>query len=80
MLELSQYGLMAGLILVVLALVCYILVLTLGRSVRRAPVMAHAGGTSGAGADYDAGRGAENGGASTVGVATPSRALAMYGT
>jgi hypothetical protein len=62
-LELSQYALMAGLLLVALALVCYILVLTLGRSVRRTPVMGHAGGTFGAGADYDAGRVAEDGGA-----------------
>jgi hypothetical protein len=62
MLELSQYSLIAGLILVVLALLSYILVLTLGRSVRRAPVMANAGGTSGGSADYDAGRGAEGGG------------------
>ena len=46
MLKLSQYSLMAGLMLVFLALVCYILVLALGRSVRQAqaPVMAYAGG------------------------------------
>jgi cytochrome c-type biogenesis protein CcsB len=44
MLKLSQYGLIAGLMTIVLALVCYILVLVLSRSVKRAPVMAHAGG------------------------------------
>jgi cytochrome c-type biogenesis protein CcsB len=43
MLNLSQYGLIAGLMLVVLAVICYILALTLGRSVRQAPVMAQAG-------------------------------------
>ena len=80
MLELSQYSLIAGLILVALALVCYILVLTLGRSVRRGPVMAHVGGTSGAGADYDAGRGAEDSGAPTGAAAAPPRTLALYGT
>ena len=36
MLKLSQYSLIASLMLVVLALACYILALTLGRSVRRA--------------------------------------------
>ena len=44
MLKWSQYSLIAGLLLVVLAVACYILVLTLGRSVRQAPVVAHAGG------------------------------------
>ena len=43
MLNLSQYSLIAGLMLVVLAVACYILALTLGRSVRQAPIMAHAG-------------------------------------
>ena len=43
MLNLSQYALIAGLMMVALAVVCYILALTLGRSVRQAPVMAHAG-------------------------------------
>ena len=41
--QLSTYSLMASLMLVVLALACYILALALGRSVRPAPVMAHAG-------------------------------------
>jgi cytochrome c-type biogenesis protein CcsB len=53
--------------LVVLALVCYILVLTLGRSVRRAPVMAYAGGH------------AETGGM-TAFASPPPRGLALYGT
>lgn len=52
MLELSQYSLIGGLILVVLAVLCHILVLMLGRSARRAPVMAHAGGTPRGGAGY----------------------------
>jgi len=43
MLKLSQYSLMAGLMLVVLALVSYTLALVLARSVRREPVMASAG-------------------------------------
>ena len=49
MLKLSQYSLMASLMLVVLALVCYILTLVLARSVRQSPVMAHAGGHAGGG-------------------------------
>jgi cytochrome c-type biogenesis protein CcsB len=43
MLNLSQYALIAGLMMVALAVGCYVLALTLGRSVRQAPVMAHAG-------------------------------------
>jgi cytochrome c-type biogenesis protein CcsB len=43
MLNLSQYALIAGLMMVALAVGCYILALTLGRSVRQAPVMVHAG-------------------------------------
>ena len=43
MLKFSQYSLIASLMLVVLALICYILALTLKKSVRPAPVMAHAG-------------------------------------
>jgi len=73
MLKLSQYSLMAGLMLVVLALACYILVLTLGRSAHRAPVMANAGARSG------------GGGVLTLDTAppvptAPPGALAVYGT
>ncbi len=74
MLKLSQYSLMAGLIMVGVALVCYVLALTLGRSVRREPVMAHAGGR------------AEVGGVVTDLAAPPAassgqrRSLALFGT
>jgi ABC-type transport system involved in cytochrome c biogenesis permease subunit len=80
MLELSQYSLIAGLILVVLALACYILVLTLGRSVHRTPAMAQAGGSSGGSAGYDTDPDAEDSGASAGLVAARPRALALYGT
>ena len=40
MLNLSQYSLMAGLLMVVVAVTCYILALTMGHSVRRAPAKA----------------------------------------
>ena len=74
MLKLSQYSLMASLMLVVLALVCYILTLVLARSVRQSPAMAHAGGHAGGG-----------GGATDVTTSpplatAPPRALAQYGT
>src|SRR5664280_2547894 len=74
MLSLSQYALIAGLMLVVLAVICYITALTLGRSVRREPVMAHAVGH------------AEGGGVATAVVPPPPvasgqrRPLALYGT
>jgi cytochrome c-type biogenesis protein CcsB len=76
MLKLSQYSLMAGLMLVVLALVCYILVLTMGRSVRRAPVMASVGGGAGGGS----GEGADDAGTAPPLVSGQPRALALYGT
>ena len=74
MLKLSQYSLMASLMMVVLALVCYILVLVLGRSVRQAPVVASAGGHA-----------ARGGVATDVITAPPAvtakpRTLALYGT
>jgi len=76
LLKLSQYSLIASLMLVVLALVCYILVLTLGRSARPAPAMAQVGGHAGGGA-----------GAVATDVAPPPPvasgrpgALALYGT
>jgi ABC-type transport system involved in cytochrome c biogenesis permease subunit len=68
MLKLSQYSLVAGVMLVSLALVCYVLVLTLGRAVRKSPVLVNAGGvpagTSG----------------SAEAPAAPPRGLALYGT
>ena len=74
MLNLSQYALIAGLMLVVLAVICYIAALMLGRSVRREPVMAHAVGHAG------------GGGVATALVPPPPvasgqrRSLALYGT
>jgi cytochrome c-type biogenesis protein CcsB len=74
MLNLSQYSLIAGLMLVVVAVICYIVALTLGRSVRPEPVMAHAGGH------------AEGGGVATDVAAPPPvpsarrRSMALYGT
>jgi len=71
---LSQYALIAGLMLVVLAVICYIAALMLGRSVRREPVMAHAVGHAG------------GGGVATAVVPPPPvasgqrRSLALYGT
>ena len=73
MLELSQYSLIAGLMLVVLALACYVLVLTLGRSVRRVPVPAHAAGHAG-------GRGSATDVMEPPAASAKPRALALYGT
>jgi len=80
MLKLSQYSLIASLMLVVLALLCYILALTLGRSVRKQPDMAHAGRSSGSGADHDADFDADDGKGSERVFAAPPRTLALYGT
>ena len=80
MLKLSQYSLMASLMLVVLALVCYILVLTLKKTVRQAPVMAHVGvGARGGVGDGDVIDDDEHATAAQVGTSRP-RALALYGT
>lgn len=68
MLKLAEYSLVASVMLVFLALICYILVVVLGRSVKQAPVMAHAGGH---------GRGGEA--PPEVDSAQP-RSLALYGT
>jgi cytochrome c-type biogenesis protein CcsB len=74
MLNLSQYSLIAGLMLVVLAVICYITALMLGRSVRQAPAMANAGVR------------AEGGGVATALAPPPAvasgqgRSLAVYGT
>jgi cytochrome c-type biogenesis protein CcsB len=72
MLELSQYGLIAGLITIVLALVCYIAVIVFARSVKSTPVMAHVGGReSGLATDVpDA----------PAAVSAPPTTLALYGT
>jgi cytochrome c-type biogenesis protein CcsB len=75
MLSISQYSLIAGLMLVVLAVICYITALMLGRSARPEPVMAHAGAH------------ADGGGVATA-VAPPPppvasgqpRSMALYGT
>ena len=72
--QLSKYGLLAGLILIALATVCYTLVLALGRASRQAPVKTHAGRATG------------GGGVATAELtrppasSTPPRALAQYGT
>lgn len=66
MLKISQFSLVATVILVFLALTCYILVLTLGRSVRRHKVLVHSGG----GISPD----------DSTPAAPPSRGLALYGT
>ena len=80
MLRLSEYSLIASLMLVVLALACYILALALGRSVRRAPVMAHA--TVGAGVGARGRGGVEAEAAETAPPASSGRPrnLALYGT
>jgi len=84
MLKYAQYSLVASVLLVFLALLCYILVLALGRSVSRRPALAHAKVGAGVGArahpDMDAevdSEGAEITG--EVAAKTP-RSLALYGT
>jgi ABC-type transport system involved in cytochrome c biogenesis permease subunit len=73
MLKFSQYSLFASLMLVVLAMICYVLVLTLGRSVRRVPVTAHAGGQAN-------GHGTTTDVMDRPTVTAKPRALALYGT
>jgi cytochrome c-type biogenesis protein CcsB len=80
MLKFSQYSLIAGLMTVVLALACYIAVLMLGRTVRRAPVREHAGVGAGVGAGGGAGLGAGPSETSQEVIATGPRSLALYGT
>jgi len=70
--QLSHYGLIASLMTVVVALVCYTLVLTLSRSVRPEPARVHATVGAGNGAGH-----VET--ATTSGPGKP-RALALYGT
>jgi cytochrome c-type biogenesis protein CcsB len=72
--QLSKYALVASLMLIVLALACYTLVLTLARSVRPEPVMAHAGGSAGG-----AGVATLTASAPPTATARP-RAMAQYGT
>jgi cytochrome c-type biogenesis protein CcsB len=70
--QFSKYSLLASLMLIALAAVCYTLVLALGKTVR-APVPAYAGGASTGGGVATAER-------PTPPVAAPPRALAQYGT
>jgi len=72
--QLSKFSLVASLMLVVLAALCYTLVLALGRSKRPEPAMANAGGRTGGGGVATAERTAP-----PVSYAPP-RALAQYGT
>jgi cytochrome c-type biogenesis protein CcsB len=76
MLKLAQYSLLASVMVVCLALVCYILVLALGRSVRREPVKEHALVGAGVGSSG----GAAGGSTSPAVVAPAPRSLAAYGT
>src|SRR5450759_2215065 len=80
MLKYSQYSLIASLMLVVLALVCYILVLTLKKPVRQAPVMAHAGGGARGGVGDDDVLDDDARGTVAPVVTSRPRALALYGT
>jgi len=70
--QLSHYSLIASLMTVVVALVCYTLVLTLSRSVRPEPAKVHAS----VGAGYGAGAAEKS---TPAGPGKP-RALALYGT
>jgi ABC-type transport system involved in cytochrome c biogenesis permease subunit len=76
MLKLSEYSLVASVMLVSVALVCYILVLALGRSVRKAPAkapaLAYAGGLSGPTSSSSA--------SEVQAPAAAPRGLALYGT
>ncbi len=71
---LSKYSLLAGLIMIALAAVCYTLVLALGRTARSAPAMAQAGSSTGRGGVATAER------TSPPVASAPPRALAQYGT
>src|SRR5450759_5100164 len=80
MLKYSQYSLIASLMLVVLALACYVLVLTLKKSVHHAPALVHAGVGARGGVDDDDVADNEDLGTSAPVVASRPRALAAYGT
>jgi cytochrome c-type biogenesis protein CcsB len=77
MLELAKYFLFGSLMLVVLAMICYVLVLTLGQSTRRVPVTAHVGAYAGRQAG---GRGTVTDVIEPPATAAKPRALALYGT
>ena len=80
MLKYSQYSLIASLMLVVLALICYILALTLKKSVRQAPAMAHAGVGSRDSVDDDVDTDLDERKTLAPVVTSRPRALAAYGT
>ena len=80
MLKYSQYSLIASLMLVVLALACYVLALTLKKSVHQAPALAHAGGGARGGADDDDAIDADGNTTVAPVVTSRPRALALYGT
>src|SRR5450759_2730102 len=80
MLKLSQYSLIAGLMLVVLALACYILALTLKKSVRQAPALVHAGVGSRDSVDDDVDTDLDERKTLAPVVTSRPRALAAYGT
>src|SRR6187397_3634976 len=73
MLEFSKYSLFASLALIVLALVCYVLVLVLGQSRQQAPVAAKAVRRAGGG-------GTATDVMEPPVVAAAPRSLALYGT
>src|SRR5665647_349923 len=80
MLKYSQYSLIASLMLVVLALACYVLVLTPKKSDAHAPALLHAGVGARGGADDDAAVDNEDLRTSAPAVTPRPRALALYGT
>lgn len=80
MLKYSQYSLIASLMLVVLALACYVLVLTLKKTVHHAPALVHAGVGARGGADDDDVVDADGDTTVAQGVTSRPRALALYGT
>jgi cytochrome c-type biogenesis protein CcsB len=76
MLKLAQYSLLASVMVVCVAMVCYILVLALGRATRHEPVKEHALVGAGVG-----GAGGAAGNSTSPDVVPPtSRSLAAYGT
>src|SRR5665811_1637836 len=80
MLKYSQYSLIASLMLVVLALACYVLALTLKKSVRHAPALVHAGGGARGGVGDDDVLDADELATVAPAVTARPRALALYGT
>lgn len=80
MLKYAQYSLVASVLLVFLALLCYILVLALGRSARRQPALAHARVGAGLGARAHPEMEADGDEFSEEVTAKHPRSLALYGT